>query len=352
MNIQINKHIDYFVKYVVSKDNQECFLSFKNSPFLKTQEGYKDSIAADFTKAFNKLNFHSKDVGSGKLLSMVKQQLLSTQNNLVFVNQKIHFNNVALEKPNEVELFLYQLYYLHDDENSFETAVKLFGGKYDLIAFLFFVKDSMKYLPVNSGNFDERFRLLNIDFKMSSRCNWDNYNQYLGIMNDIKLELRHSLLDDDISLLNAHSFVWIAGNMYSDDSVTMPKQEKHVTTIARIGQNFFRADVLNYWDNQCPLTNCKNTRFLSAAHIKPWHSCETYDDSVNPYNGLLLTPNLHEAFDLGLISFDEKGKILISKEFERADYQSLGIDPSMKLRKIESAHLPFLQYHRENIFKQ
>ena len=118
MSIQINKHIDYFVKYVVSKDNQECFLSFKNSPFLKTQEGYKDSIAADFTKAFNKLNFQSKNVGTGKLLSMVKQQLLSTQNNLVFVNQKIHFNNIALEKPNEVELFLYQLYYTHDDENS------------------------------------------------------------------------------------------------------------------------------------------------------------------------------------------------------------------------------------------
>lgn len=36
-----------------------------------------------------------------------------------------------------------------EQEEAFEKACEILGRKYDLIAFLFFVKDKSKYLPVS-----------------------------------------------------------------------------------------------------------------------------------------------------------------------------------------------------------
>ena len=62
-------------------------------------------------------------------------------------------------------------------------------------------------------------------------------------------------------------------------------------------------------------------------------------------------PNLDSLFDCGLISFDEKGKILISKFLNIKYWQMMGIFDTMNLRKIEKEHKIFLQYHQANIFK-
>jgi hypothetical protein len=68
-------------------------------------------------------------------------------------------------------------------------------------------------------------------------------------------------------------------------------------------------------------------------------------------NGLLLLPNLDKAFDRGLISFDDKGRILFSDRLPADLAAVLGIDKKMKLSKIMSYHLPYLQHHREHVFR-
>lgn len=71
---------------------------------------------------------------------------------------------------------------------------------------------------------------------------------------------------------------------------------------------------------------------------------------INPYNGLLLIPNLDSLFDKGYISFSDDGVIIISNKIDISEYDSLGINTKMSLRFVSEEHKVFLQYHRENIF--
>ena len=84
---------------------------------------------------------------------------------------------------------------------------------------------------------------------------------------------------------------------------------------SRIRQGQFRAALIEYWQC-CSVTGCKQIELLKASHIKPWRYASN-QERLNVYNGLLLLPNLDTCFDLGLISFDHEGKILISNQLRK-----------------------------------
>ncbi|MFV0469229.1 MAG: HNH endonuclease [Dysgonomonas sp.] len=71
------------------------------------------------------------------------------------------------------------------------------------------------------------------------------------------------------------------------------------------------------YDQTCCITGYKisslfNISMTDACHIIPFS--ESYDDTIG--NGLSLCPNIHKAFDRGLITIDEDSKIIISSNFE------------------------------------
>lgn len=114
---------------------------------------------------------------------------------------------------------------------------------------------------------------------------------------------------------------------------------------ARRGQGPFREKLKRLWSSQCAVTQCTATAILQASHIKPWSeasNCERLDR----FNGLLLTPNLHAAFDRGLISFRDDGKILFSSFFSSADAQALGLRSEMRLHRVFRHNKPYLAHHR------
>ena len=90
---------------------------------------------------------------------------------------------------------------------------------------------------------------------------------------------------------------------------------------------------------------------MRASHIKPWSKSEV-TERLSLYNGLLLSPSLDACFDLGFISFDDSGKIIVSKELNEEDMQALGINKGMMLSRVDPEHRKYLIYHRENIFKK
>jgi predicted restriction endonuclease len=115
---------------------------------------------------------------------------------------------------------------------------------------------------------------------------------------------------------------------------------------SRIGQGKFRADLIQYWQG-CSLTRYKKMQFLIASHIKPWADSDD-TERLDPNNGLLLLANIDKAFDLGYISFNDKGKIMISNVLD--DYDVLGISKHMRI-ELNSQHQDYLAYHREITFK-
>lgn len=134
----------------------------------------------------------------------------------------------------------------------------------------------------------------------------------------------------------------------SDDQLT--STQKLALVKMRQGQDKFREKLVRLW-RSCSVTCCSDLTFLRASHIKPWKISDDRE-RLDPFNGLLLSPNLDIAFDRGLITFEDNGRILISPQFSASNRKLLGIKPSLRLRDVDPKHRPYLQYHRDEKFQK
>jgi predicted restriction endonuclease len=149
-------------------------------------------------------------------------------------------------------------------------------------------------------------------------------NAYLEFLTDNNSE---QLQQDIFDLLN-------------DSSITETERATFVNT--RLGQGSFRRKVIDQWST-CALTGFSDTRFLVASHIKPW-SKSNNQERLDPYNGLLLMPNLDKVFDLHYISFNSDGEILISQNVEVIE--ALGVRPDMSI-SLDERHQAYMFHHRQ-----
>ena len=124
---------------------------------------------------------------------------------------------------------------------------------------------------------------------------------------------------------------------------------RQATVAARVGQGKFREKVLRHWKT-CGVTGCDVNSILKSSHIKPWAVSDARE-RLDASNGILLSPNLDSLFDCGLISFADNGAILISANLSAAARIALGVTPAMRLKKLNVAVMPYLQYHREHVFR-
>lgn len=82
-------------------------------------------------------------------------------------------------------------------------------------------------------------------------------------------------------------------------------------TNTRIGQDFFRNMLLEYYNFKCSITGLNIPQVLRASHIVAW--AEDRKNRMNPENGILLSATYDAAFDRHLISFDEDYRMIVSK---------------------------------------
>lgn len=134
-------------------------------------------------------------------------------------------------------------------------------------------------------------------------------------------------------------------------TVKIAATEREALVQARIGQGKFRTDVIALWGG-CAVTGCTMSGILVASHIVPWAGCATNQERLDPFNGLLLTPNLDKLFDQFLISFKNDGAILISKELREEERDALGVSERSRLRLAWPAMQPYLKRHRDLFFKK
>lgn len=119
--------------------------------------------------------------------------------------------------------------------------------------------------------------------------------------------------------------------------------------VKRVGQDVFRAALMDCWGGRCAVAGCAEPRFLRASHIKPWALCETDAERLDVYNGLLLAAHLDAAFDAGLIDFDDTGLIQFSDPFTPADREALGLHGAMTLARLTPEHRAFLAWRRAHL---
>lgn len=114
----------------------------------------------------------------------------------------------------------------------------------------------------------------------------------------------------------------------------------------RVGQDRFRAAMLDYWGSSCALTNVSIPAVLRASHAKPWADCASDGERLDVFNGFLLCAHLDALFDRFLISFDETGWMLVSPAISTKDGELLGLAHPLQLRWLAPEHATYLQYHR------
>lgn len=130
-------------------------------------------------------------------------------------------------------------------------------------------------------------------------------------------------------------------------SPELTNTEKTALINTRLGQGKFRKNLITYWGG-CAVTGYRDTRLLIASHIKPW-SKSNNKERLDPFNGLLLLPNIDKVFDMGYVSFDTSGEIIISDRLE--DSCVFGVDNAMSLN-LKAEHIPYLEFHREHCFRE
>lgn len=92
-------------------------------------------------------------------------------------------------------------------------------------------------------------------------------------------------------------------------TAALPKTtEAERLVVQRIGQDIFRACLMDYWQGRCPLTGISDPALLRASHIIPWSECESDAERLDVHNGFLLSALWDAAFDRALVTFDEEGR--------------------------------------------
>ncbi len=84
----------------------------------------------------------------------------------------------------------------------------------------------------------------------------------------------------------------------------------------------FKREIPKIYNYTCAISEYRihtmdNISMIDACHIIPFS--KSFDDTIS--NGIALCPNIHRAFDRGLISMDENYRVLISGKFEENESQ-------------------------------
>lgn len=142
-------------------------------------------------------------------------------------------------------------------------------------------------------------------------------------------------------------------NEFEEATCELPiSTEAERLVIQRVGQNIFRSSLLDYWDGKCAVTGLSIAELLRASHIKPWRDCYSDAERLDVFNGLLLAPHLDALFDLGFITFEDDGLIIVSSSLDDPALRSLGIDKTLKIKGLREAHQKYLKWHREKEFSR
>ena len=151
------------------------------------------------------------------------------------------------------------------------------------------------------------------------------------------------------SVLSLKSDIYKLEKRLASETNSNKRTEIETLIKARLGQGSFRKNVLKLHPN-CPLTGLDIQSLLIASHIKPWSKCNN-EERLDPFNGLMLAPNIDALFDSGLITFETDGTIKISPKIDPENQERLGISRDMKL-KIEPESEKYFEYHRNHVFQK
>ena len=122
----------------------------------------------------------------------------------------------------------------------------------------------------------------------------------------------------------------------------------------RLGQQAFRAVVLDAYSRRCAITGSHISPVLQAAHIRP----VAHDGEHRVDNGMLLRSDVHTLFDRGLVGVDPDHRLHVSPRIR----DTYGNGAELYARQGKPVHVPqeiaqrpgpeFLEWHMDEVFQR
>lgn len=104
-----------------------------------------------------------------------------------------------------------------------------------------------------------------------------------------------------------------------------------------------------YEDEKCMVEKLAYPTLI-ASHIKPFIKSSD-EEAYDANNGILLSRNIDSLFDLGYITFNNKGKIIFANQLKK-DVKDFISNYSLDSRFINSKRIEYLKYHRREVFEK
>lgn len=157
-------------------------------------------------------------------------------------------------------------------------------------------------------------------------------------------------------LIRLDDLVFVRGELYFEDDAQVEfgdylreKEHKRDSYLYRIYKNQLKEESSEKLGKVECMLEYLDYPSLVASHIKPFIN-STKDEAYDPDNGLLLSKNMDMLFDLGYISFENNGEILLSEELSD-DLQNYLKDYALKSIFLNEKRLKYLEYHRKKVFR-
>lgn len=157
---KLKTHIGQFVAYVKERDNTLSVSFIEPGTFLENEENYKSRIFQECKSVLGFADWTSDLIGTGEISKRIISAV-DKSSNLIDYRVKSTFYNL-LDPLNEkycpdCEQVLYDIYKSKSntsaEKDAFEKSINAFGKKYSLIAYLWFLKDKDRFLPISPRQF-------------------------------------------------------------------------------------------------------------------------------------------------------------------------------------------------------
>ena len=196
---KLKRYIDAFIMFEIGNHGVDPRVTVEGTSMRRLKdEGYKYREIENWEAGAN----NGTPLFERIARAVHNTNLMDYHGNDIFDELLVSGDNRSLGKALE------HLFYGDKDATAFTDLVEIIGARFDVLGFLFFLKDHSKYMPIRSSLFDQRLGMIGIDSRLSGNCSWEKYLQYNQWIENVRTMLNDSL-NSQITLIDAHSFLWV-----------------------------------------------------------------------------------------------------------------------------------------------
>ena len=267
-------------------------------------------------------------------------ELKAEEKELIKNSKTVYVTNIPFFRPNDYNIFhkYKKIRNLTEDEyTKFLKVDKYIPNKYEYTDDKI-KKDIEKDIKENRMKIIEGKLHIPSDSWLRNRCNRQEEltGRHLALSEFIEIYgyEQYNNKDKSLDLVDLYNLkkeikeIEKIERLLENKNVKVDEKEAIVKT--RIGQSLYRKLLLQKYNSKCCICNLSYEPLLVASHIKEW-SKSNNNERCDVNNGLLLCRAHDALFDKHLISFDKKGKIIISKLLSKEDRKILNIDDNIKI---------------------